>query len=177
MNAKRTFTAGFLSLSAVLALIALTILPVYAAAQNPIIWADMPDPDVIRVGNTYYMTSTTMHYNPGVPIMKSTDLVNWTIVNYVYDTLESSDRQNLNNGQNEYGQGSWASSLRFHNGTYYVVFVSLTSGKTYIYRTTNIETGPWTRSVLNSLFHDPSLLFDDDGRVYLTYGGGDIRII
>ncbi|HKX32482.1 MAG TPA: family 43 glycosylhydrolase, partial [Blastocatellia bacterium] len=149
----------------------------YPPVQNPIIWADVPDPDVIRVGNTYYMTSTTMHFNPGVPIMKSTDLVNWEIVNYVYDTLENGDRQNLNNGQNEYGQGSWASSLRYRNGTFYVVFISYTSGRTYLYRTTNIEAGPWTRSILNGVYHDSSLLFDDDGRVYLIYGGGDIRII
>lgn len=54
-------------------------------AQNPVIWADVPDPSVIRVGDNYYMTSTTMHVNPGVPIMKSKDLVNWEIVNYVYD--------------------------------------------------------------------------------------------
>ena len=58
-----------------------------AGAINPIIWADVPDPSVIRVGDTYYMSSTTMHMNPGVPIMKSKDLVNWEIVNYVYDVL------------------------------------------------------------------------------------------
>lgn len=60
-------------------------------AQNPIIWADVPDPSVVRVGDTYYMTSTTMHMNPGVPIMKSTNLVDWEIVNYVYDILAASD--------------------------------------------------------------------------------------
>lgn len=160
------------------AILAIAKLPAHAApVQNPIVWADVPDPDVLRVGSTYYMVSTTMHFNPGVPIMKSTDLVNWKIVNYVYDTLENGDRQNLNNGQSEYGQGSWAASLRQKNGTFYVVFVSLTSGRTYVYRTTNLETGPWQRSVLNGLFHDPSLLFDDDGRAYLTYGSNDIRLI
>lgn len=85
-------------------------------AENPIIWADVPDPSVIRVGDTYYMTSTTMHMNPGVPIMKSKDLVNWEIVNYVYDVLGDSDRQRLVKGQDEYGIGSWASSLRYHEG-------------------------------------------------------------
>jgi xylan 1,4-beta-xylosidase len=183
MKSQKIFNVGFLYLFVALALISMMGLPVQAAphaqsvVQNPIIWADVPDVDVIRVGNTYYMSSTTMHYNPGVPIMKSTDLVNWQIVNYVYATLESGDKQNLTNGQNEYGQGSWASSLRYQNGRYYVVFVSNASGRTYIYQTTNIETGPWTRSVLNSIYHDPSLLFDTDGRVYLIYGGGDIRII
>jgi xylan 1,4-beta-xylosidase len=177
MKATRALI-GRQSLAAIVWLACWATPPAHAAtAQNPILWGDVPDPDVIRVGNAYYMVSTTMHFNPGVPVMKSTDLVNWEVVNYVYDTLENGDRQNLNNGQNEYGQGSWASSLRFRNGTFYVVFVSLSSGRTYIYRTTNIETGPWTRSTLNSVYHDPSLLFDDDGRVYLIYGGDDIRII
>jgi xylan 1,4-beta-xylosidase len=174
---KVTRIIGLLCLALVVSAVSRSTAPVSAATQNPILWADVPDPDVIRVGNVYYMVSTTMYFNPGVPVMKSTDLVNWEIVNYVYETLENGDRQNLTNGQNEYGQGSWASSLRHRNGVFYVVFVSLTSGRTYIYRTTNIETGPWTRSVLNGFFHDPSLLFDDDGRVYIVYGSDDIRII
>ena len=68
-------------------------------ASNPIIWADVPDPSVIRVGNVYYMTSTTMHMNPGVPIMRSEDLVNWEIVNYVYHILDDSDKQTLEMGK------------------------------------------------------------------------------
>src|SRR5699024_7073618 len=90
-------------------------------AQNPIIWADVPDPSIIRVGDTYYMSSTTMHFTPGVPIMKSDDLVNWHIVNYAYDTLGESDAFLLKNGQNAYGEGTWASSLRYHNGMFYLV--------------------------------------------------------
>ena len=75
---------------------------------------------MIRVGDTYYMSSTTMHMSPGVPIMKSKDLVNWQLVSYAYDTLVSNDQMNLENGKNTYGRGSWASSMRYHNGTYYV---------------------------------------------------------
>lgn len=143
--------------------------------QNPVIYADVPDPSVIRVGNTFYMTSTTMHMNPGVPVMRSYDLVNWEIVNYVYDTLGNMDAQMLRNGQSEYGKGSWASSLKYHNGTYYAVFSSSTAGRTFIYKTQDIENGTWTRSTIN-FYHDMSLLFDDDGRVYLAHGGGDIRL-
>lgn len=143
---------------------------------NPFIYADAPDNDVIRVGNAYYMASTTMHMNPGVPIMKSYDLVNWEIVNYVYDIYASGDAQNLNNGQNEYGKGSWASSLRYNNGIYYVSFGSNSTGKTYIYQTVNIESGPWTSSVLGSYYHDASLLFDN-GRVFLAYGSDNISLI
>jgi beta-xylosidase len=144
---------------------------------NPVIWADVPDPSVIRVGDTYYMSSTTMHMNPGVPIMRSKDLANWEIVNYVYDILDDTDQFALRNGQNAYGQGSWASSLRYHDGLYYVGFTSYTTGKTYLYRTREIENGPWERSVLDGVYHDLSLLFDDDGRVYMVYGGGDIKLV
>ena len=89
-------------------------------AQNPIIFADVPDMSMIRVGDTYYMSSTTMHMSPGVPIMKSKDLVNWQIVNYAYDTLGDIDALTLKNGKNAYGRGSWASCIRYHNSTFYV---------------------------------------------------------
>lgn len=144
--------------------------------KNPIIWADVPDPSVIRVGDTYYMSSTTMHMSPGVPIMKSPDLVNWETVSYVYDTLGSKPEQRLEDGKNEYGVGSWASSLRYHNGIYYVVFSSQTEGKTFIFQTKDMEQGPWQKHTI-PFVHDMSLLFDDDGRVYLVYGGGDIRVL
>src|SRR6185436_8968342 len=112
-------------------------------AHNPIIFADVPDMSMIRVGDTYYMSSTTMHMSPGVPIMKSKDLVNWKLVNYAYDTLANVDELNLNNGKNTYGRGSWASCIRFHKGLYYVSTFAQTTGKTYIYSTKNIEKGPW----------------------------------
>ncbi len=143
---------------------------------NPVIWADVPDPSVIRVGDTYYMSSTTMHMNPGVPIMKSKDLANWELVNYVYDVLGDKDQQTLTNGENEYGRGSWASSLRYQNGYYYVVFSSQVEGKTFVYRTKDMENGPWEKHTID-FTHDMSLLFDDDGRTYLVYGGGDIRLL
>ncbi|WP_427874483.1 family 43 glycosylhydrolase [Flavobacterium sp. MMS24-S5] len=109
-------------------------------AQNPIIFADVPDLSIIRVNDTYYMSSTTMHMNPGVPIMKSKDLVNWHLVNYAYQTLEDNDdRLNLDHGKNDYGRGSWASSLRYHNDVYYVSTFSGTTGKTYIFSTKDIE--------------------------------------
>src|SRR3982751_2863499 len=89
-------------------------------ATNPVIFADVPDMSMIRVGNTYYMSSTTMHMSPGVPIMKSNDLVNWKLVSYAYDTLADIDELNLANGKSTYGRGSWASCIRYYNGTFYV---------------------------------------------------------
>ena len=97
-------------------------------AHNPIIFADVPDMSMIRVGDTYFMSSTTMHMSPGVPIMKSKDLINWQIVSYCYDTLVSNDDMNLENGKSTYGKGSWASSIRYHDGTFYVSTFASTSG-------------------------------------------------
>lgn len=147
-------------------------------AKNPVIFADVPDMSMIRVGETYYMSSTTMHMNPGVPIMRSTDLVNWTLVNYAYETLEDNlDRLNLENGENDYGRGSWASCLRYQNGIYYVSTFSGTTGKTYIFSTRNIEKGPWKKVVLDNSYHDHSILFDDDGKVYMIWAAGKLNII
>ncbi|KFF05682.1 glycoside hydrolase [Flavobacterium reichenbachii] len=147
-------------------------------AQNPVIFADVPDLSIIRVNDTYYMSSTTMHMNPGLPIMKSKDLINWELLTYVYETLEDSDdRLNLNNGKNDYGRGSWASSLRYHNGIYYVSTFSGTTGKTYIFSTKDIEKGSWKRIVLNESYHDHSIFFDDDGSVYMVWGAGKLQII
>ncbi len=146
-------------------------------AKNPIIWADVPDVSVIRVGDTYYMSSTTMYMNPGVPIMKSTDLVNWKMLGYAYDTLVDNDKMNLANGNNAYGAGSWASSLRFHHGKYYVSTFSSTSGKTHVYSTTDIEKCKWSAQEFSPSLHDHSLFFDDDGKVYMLYGAGDLKLV
>lgn len=147
-------------------------------AHNPVIYADVPDLSMIRVGDTYYMSSTTMHMNPGVPIMKSNDLINWKLVNYACSAIEdNNDKLNLDNNKNDYGRGSWASSLRYHKGIYYVSTFSGTTGKTYIFSSKNIENGPWKRTVLNNSYHDHSLLFDDDGKVYLVWGSGKLYII
>src|ERR1044071_6381618 len=131
-------------------------------ATNPIIFADVPDASMIRVGDAYYMSSTTMHMSPGLPIMKSTDLVNWKIVSYAYDTLSSVDDLNLQNGKSTYGRGSWASSIRYHNNTFYATTFAQNTGRTYIYSTKDIENGPWTSSSLSKVYHDHSLFFDDD---------------
>ena len=145
--------------------------------SNPIIWADVPDEDIIRVGDTYYMVSTTMYFSPGAPIMKSKDLVSWEICNYVYDTYADGDKQTLKNGENDYSHGQWAASLRYHDGNFYVFFGSYGTGKSYIYKTSDIENGTWTRSEINGMYHDASILFDDDGRNYLVYGAGGIAKI
>lgn len=142
---------------------------------NPVIWADVPDVSVIRVGDVYYMVSTSMHSMPGCPIMKSGNLMHWELVNYVFDTIEDNDAHNLLDGKGIYGKGSWAASLRYHKGVFYVCFSSNDMNRFYVYRTKDIENGPWERSVIQGLHHDPALLFDD-GRVFVFHGNGDIRI-
>jgi len=145
-------------------------------ARNPILWADVPDCALIRVGDTYYMSSTTMHLSPGLPIMKSKDLVNWRIVGYACDTLGDNDALTLQNGKNAYGAGSWASSLRCHNRTFYVSTFSSTTGKTHVYSTRDIEKGPWKEASFRPALHDHSLFFDDDGRVYMVHGSGNVHL-
>ncbi|MBD3940463.1 carbohydrate binding domain-containing protein [Microbacterium sp. NEAU-LLC] len=147
----------------------------------PMLNADVPDVSVERVPasqndegrDIYYMISTTMQLSPGSPIMKSYDLVNWQIVNYVFDRLNISDAASLRNGASSYGQGQWASSLRYHDGTYYVLINSLNLGGAFIYRTDDIENGSWSRTALGRSLHDPSLFFDDadGGTPYIIYGG------
>lgn len=146
-------------------------------AQNPLIFADVPDMSWLRVGENYYMVSTTMHMSPGIPIMRSTDMVNWNLIGYAYDTLANIDAMNLNNGKSTYGRGSWASSIRYHNNTYYIASFAQTTGKTYIFSTNDIEKGQWKTVSFKPAYHDLSLFFDDDGRAYFVYGNGKLRII
>lgn len=145
-------------------------------AKNPIIYADVPDMSMIRVGDTYYMASTTMHMVPGVPIMKSKDLVNWEMLNYAYDKLGDDDALSLVNGKSNYGKGTWASSLRFHNGTYYIATYAQTTNRTYIFRTNNIEKADWKMNSFTPGYHDCTLVFDK-GHAYLITGGGKLNII
>ncbi|MBN1481223.1 glycosyl hydrolase 43 family protein [candidate division KSB1 bacterium] len=146
-------------------------------AHNPIIYADVPDMSMIRVDDTYYMSSTTMHMAPGVPIMKSKDLVNWELVNYAYDILDDVDALNLENGESTYGRGSWASCLRYHSGMYYISTFAATTNKTYIYSTKDIEKGPWKTITFEPSYHDHSIFFDDDGRVYMIWSVKKLRMV
>lgn len=144
--------------------------------QNPILSVDLPDPDVIRVGDTYYMVSTTMFVMPGGPILKSKDLCHWELVSYIFDIIEDNDIYRLENGKHAYGKGQWATSLRHVNGIYYACFMCHDMKKTYIYYTDNIEKSGWDKYVIDGSYHDMSFLFDD-GKAYLIYGNGEIGIV
>lgn len=142
---------------------------------NPLMKMDYPDPDVIRVGDTYYMASTTMHFMPGGALLRSYDLMNWEIVSYIYGTLDGTPAQKLEGEDNIYGRGMWAPSLRYHKGMFYVVFVANDTHKTYLYKAVDV-CGPWQKSYIDGFYHDPSLFFDDDDRVYIIYGNKTIHI-
>ena len=141
-----------------------------ATMTNPVLFADVPDLDIIRVDDTYYMVSTTMHFAPGCGIMKSKDLVNWEIVNYAYDELDKGDNFRLLNGKSEYSQGSWAANLRYdpYEKMYYMIMTCNTTGKTYFYVTDDIENGKWHCSITDKCY-DPGLLFEDTGTEMKKY--------
>ena len=146
-----------------------------APIENPMLWADVPDPDVIRVGDTFYLVSTTMHLMPGAPVMKSKDLKNWTTVGYVFDRLTDSPKYDLQEGT-VYGRGQWATSLKYHKGKFYALFAPNEGGpmaNTYICTAERAE-GPWKIHSRMRHFHDATLFFDDDDRVYVFYGTGEM---
>ncbi|MFP4164823.1 MAG: family 43 glycosylhydrolase [Chitinispirillaceae bacterium] len=147
-----------------------------ATVTNPVIWADIPDPSVIRVDDKYYMSSTTMHMSPGVPIMESDDMVHWKTVSYCYSTLCDNNKMNLSGGENAYGKGTWASSLRYKDGVFYLLTFSSTSGHSHLFKTSDPGSGNWEETLL-PFWHDPSLFLDDDGRNYVVYGNGTIRCV
>ena len=143
--------------------------------QNPMLWSDVPDPDIIRVGDTFYLVSTTMHLMPGAPVMKSKDLRNWETVGYIFDKLTDSPKYDLLEGT-VYGRGQWATSLKYHNGKFYALLAPNEQGEmgdTYIFSAEKAE-GPWKIVSRMRHFHDCSLFFDDDDRVYVVYGTGEL---
>lgn len=143
--------------------------------SNPVLNADYPDCDVIRVDDDYYFISSSMHFSPSDPILHSKDLVNWEVIGYPiprYDAKVFGPKYDMVDGDS-YGKGSWAPSIRFHDGTFYVLFtIPITgpgAGTTYVSRATN-PAGPWKINCLGVNLYDPGLFFDDDGKVYVLHG-------
>lgn len=143
-------------------------------AKNPILWTDLPDLDVIRVADTYYMISTTMHMLPGGMILESKDLLHWQIASYVFDVLDETRAQKLEDGKAIYGKGMWAASLRWNKGIFYICFACNDTEKTYLYQATDIH-GPWKKQEMEGFYHDASLLFEED-HTYIVYGNRQIYL-
>jgi len=136
--------------------------------SNPLFYEEFEDPDVIRVGEDYYLAGTTMHMNPAVQIMHSKDLVNWELVGYCEDKLDLGPAYRLEGG-NIYGRGIWAPCIRYHDGVFYV-FSNVNGAGLQVFRAKSIN-GPWERNQLPGR-HDLSVLFDDDGKIYIISGAG-----
>lgn len=141
--------------------------------SNPLFYDEFSDPDLIRVGDDFYMTGTTMHAMPGLPILRSRDLVNWTLVSYAVDKLDLGPAYRLEDGKAKYGQGIWAPSLRYHDGVFHIF--SNVNGETTQLFTARDPKGPWTRTPMKRSLHDLSVLFDDDGKAYVVWGYQDIH--
>lgn len=141
---------------------------------NPIFYDEFSDPDIIKVGDEFYMTGTTMHAMPGLPVLRSKDLVNWHFVTYASPQLDLSPAFRLEQGKNVYGRGIWAPSLRYHKGKFYI-FSNVNGHTTQLFSATDAA-GPWTQSAMKRAFHDLSVLFDDDGKVYVVWGYDEVKL-
>jgi beta-xylosidase len=140
---------------------------------NPLIAADFPDPDVIQVDDTYYMVSTTMFVFPGVTVLKSRDLVNWEYCSNAVPRFDFSKCYDLDSCS-RYAHGQWATSMKYNNGKFYLLFITLDEGG-FICSASKAE-GPWDIRKLPKGFYDPGLFFDEDGKIYVTHGYSKIMV-
>src|SRR6185503_13333597 len=133
--------------------------------KNPVLYADYSDPDVIRVGDEYYLTASSFNCTPGLPILVSRDLVNWSLVGHALENLPDPRY-----AQVQHGAGIWAPSLREHDGTFYL-FAHTPDEGIYVL-TAPHPRGPWSRPRMlleGKGLIDPCPLWDDDGRAYLVH--------
>ena len=142
--------------------------------SNPLFYDEFSDPDVIRVGDDFYLTGTTMHAMPGLPVLQSRDLVNWKLESYAVDRLDLGPGFRLEGGESIYGQGIWAPSFRYHDGVFHI-FANVNGHKTQLFRSRDPR-GPWSRTELDCSLHDLSVLFDDDGKIYVVWGHDEIHL-
>ena len=135
--------------------------------DNPVIEGMAPDPSVCRVGDDYYLVTSTFEYFPGVPVYHSKDLIHWQLIGHSLSRQSQLPLIRLTrNG------GIWATTIRYHNGTFYVVTTNKSEGHGNFFVHTKDPAGEWSEPVeLDQGGIDPSLFFDDDGKVYLTTGG------
>ena len=141
---------------------------------NPLFYDEFSDPDVIRVGDDYYLAGTTMHAVPGLVILHSKDLVNWEFVSYCFDRFDfTEDRFSLKNHQEIYGQGIWAPCIRYANGQFYV-FSNINGKGLQCYTSKDIR-GPWTHHNMQGNIYDLGVLFDDDGKIYAIHKYGEVH--
>lgn len=141
---------------------------------NPLFYDEFSDPDILRVGDDYYLAGTTMHAVPGLVILHSKDLVNWENVSYCFDRFDfPEDRFSLKNHEEIYGQGIWAPCIRYANGQFYV-FSNVNGKGLQCYTSKDIH-GPWKHHNMKGNIYDLGVLFDDDGKIYAIHGYGTVK--
>jgi beta-xylosidase len=135
--------------------------------KNPVIHADFSDPDAVRVGDDYYMTASSFNAAPGLPVLHSKDLVNWSVIGYAFrrqPPYEVFDKP-------QHGNGVWAPAIRHHNGEFYLYYPDPDRG-IYVVKAKDAA-GPWSEPLLVKEakgWIDPCPLWDEDGRAYLVTG-------
>ena len=134
--------------------------------QNPVLHADYSDPDVCAAGDDFYMTASSFNCIPGIPILHSNDLVNWSLVNYALPVQEPEEFFD----KAQHGKGVWAPAIRFHNGEFYIYWGDPDYG-IYMIKAKDPK-GRWSKPVLVKAgkgMIDPTPLWDEDGKVYLVH--------
>ncbi len=141
---------------------------------NPLFFEEFSDPTMVRVGEDFYLTGTTNHVMPGLPLLHSKDLVNWRLIGYAMDRLDLGPDCRLEENKQMYGQGIWAPSFTYHDGTFRI-FANVNKHMTQIYESKDIN-GPWKHSEMKCSLHDLSVFFDDDQKPYVTWGARILRM-
>lgn len=141
---------------------------------NPIFYNECSDPDIIRVGEDFYLTSTTMHSVPGLPILHSKDLVNWELLSYALTEFEFGNEFMLEQGRELYGQGIWAPCIRYHEDVFYI-FSNINRHGLQVFTSTDLR-GPWKRHSIGENIYDLSVLFKN-GKIYVVYGQTSIKLV
>ena len=141
---------------------------------NPVINADYPDPDIIRVGKDYYMVSSSFVGMPGIPICHSTDLINWEIIGHAYDSITFRPQYRMENEKTAYSRLCWAPTIRYYEGTYYLG-VNIADDGFIMFKSSKPE-GPYTMHKFDKRLYDPGFFIDDDGKKYVTHGKGKIYL-
>ena len=141
---------------------------------NPLFYDEFSDPDILRVGDDYYLAGTTMHSVPGLVILHSRDLVNWENVSYCFERFDfDDDAFSLRNHQEIYGQGIWAPCIRYANDQFYI-FSNINGKGLQCYTSKDIH-GPWKHHNMQGNIYDLGVLFDDDGKIYAIHKYGEVH--
>eukprot|EP00727_Mastigamoeba_balamuthi_P000765 m51a1_g10686 putative xylosidase glycosyl hydrolase (500) ;mRNA; f:111224-112770 len=146
-----------------------------ATFSNPVLWEDLPDLDIVRVGSVYYYSASTMHFSPGAPVLRSRDLVNWEFVGHSVPRLDWDPKYDLAGNKRGYVAGIWASFFNYHPGLKRFFWGGCSDGKTQVFSAPDAS-GPWARHTTLPCYYDAGMLVDTDGTMYVAYGQTQIQV-